>query len=94
MVSWQRRSIRKDERILQQRGVPDEDPARIFLSTSLHLCAIHPLCERIDQDRPIRSGCASPPAKVRGDPGACLQLAVDYHPGRKHLPIVTLKPAA
>lgn len=46
------------------------------------------------QQWPVGSGCASPPAKVRGQPGVRLQLAVDYHQGRKHLPIVTLKRAA
>jgi len=43
---------------------------------------------------PIGSPCAFPPAKVRGRAGVCLKLAVDYHHGRKHLPVVTLKPAA
>jgi putative transposase len=43
---------------------------------------------------PVGSGCACPPAKVRGQPGVRLALVVDYHQGRKHLPIVTLKRAA
>jgi len=42
----------------------------------------------------VDSGCASPPAKLRWQPGVRLQLVVDYHQGRKHLPIVTLKRAA
>jgi hypothetical protein len=32
--------------------------------------------------------------KVRGKPGVNLQLVVDFHQGRKHLPIVTLKRVA
>jgi putative transposase len=43
---------------------------------------------------PIGSGCAAPPATVRGQPGVRLQLVVEYHYGRRHLPIVTLKRAA
>jgi len=43
---------------------------------------------------PGNSPCASPPAKVRGEPGVNLQLVVDFHQGRKHLPIVTLKRVA
>ena len=43
---------------------------------------------------PKDSPCASPPAKVRGEPGVRLQLVVDFHQGRRHLPIVTLKHAA
>ena len=36
----------------------------------------------------------SPQAKVRGKPGVQLRLLVDFHHGRKHLPIVTLKRVA
>jgi hypothetical protein len=36
---------------------------------------------------PSDSLCASPQVKVRGKPGANLQLAVDFHQGCKHLPI-------
>jgi hypothetical protein len=43
---------------------------------------------------PAGSGCASPPAKVRGSPGAKLELVVTWHDSRKHLPIVALKRAA
>jgi len=43
---------------------------------------------------PAGSPCASPRAKVRGKPGVCLQLVVDYCQGRRHLPIVTLKRVA
>jgi len=31
---------------------------------------------------------------VRGKPGGNLQLVVEYHEGRKHLPIITLKRVA
>lgn len=44
--------------------------------------------------RPTYSPSASPQAKVRGKRGVNLQLVVDCHQGRKHLPIVTLKRAA
>jgi len=43
---------------------------------------------------PVASGCASPPAKVRGEAGIKLPLAVAWHEGPKHLPIVTLKRVA
>ena len=43
---------------------------------------------------PEDSPCASPPAKVRGEPGARLQLVVGFHQGRRHLPVVTLKRVA
>jgi len=43
---------------------------------------------------PSDSSCASPVVKVRGKPGVNLQLVVDFHQGRKHLPIVTLKRVA
>jgi transposase InsO family protein len=43
---------------------------------------------------PITSGCARPPAKVRGKPGARLELILAHHQGRKHLPIVMLKKVA
>ena len=43
---------------------------------------------------PNGSPCASPPATVRGAPGVRLQLVVDFHQGRRHLPIVTLKRVA
>ena len=43
---------------------------------------------------PIGSGCASPPATMRGQPGVRLQLVVGSHNGHRHLPIVTLKRAA
>jgi len=42
----------------------------------------------------IASDCASPPAELRGQPGAKLQLNVAWHKGQKHLPIVTLKGVA
>ena len=40
------------------------------------------------------SPCAKPWALVRGKPGARLELKVTFHRGRKHLPLVTLQPAA
>ena len=43
---------------------------------------------------PNDSSCASPQVKVRGKPGVNLQLAVDFHQGRKHLPVVVLMRAA
>jgi len=43
---------------------------------------------------PTDSRCATPEAKVRGEPGARLELVVDRYQGRKHLPIVTLKRVA
>jgi putative transposase len=43
---------------------------------------------------PGNSPCASPPAKVRGEHGVRLQLVVDFHQGRKHLPVVALKRVA
>jgi len=43
---------------------------------------------------PRRSPCASPQALIRGQPGATLDLAVRYHGGRRHLPVITLTRAA
>ena len=43
---------------------------------------------------PADAPCASPQAKVRGKPGVQWRLLVDFHHGRKHLPIVTLKRVA
>ena len=43
---------------------------------------------------PRGSSCARPWALTRGKPGARLDLNVTFHCGRKHLPIVTLRPAA
>lgn len=43
---------------------------------------------------PRGSPCAKPRALVRGRPGAQLELHVDYHAGRRHLPVVTLRRAA
>ncbi len=43
---------------------------------------------------PRRSRCAAPQTLIRGRPGARLEISVRYHAGRRHLPIVTLKPAA
>jgi transposase InsO family protein len=43
---------------------------------------------------PRGSPCAQPWALVRGRPGARLTLEVNFHAGRKHLPIVKLKRVA
>ncbi len=43
---------------------------------------------------PRRSPCASPRTLIRGQPGVRLDLAVRYHGGRRHLPIVALRRAA
>jgi putative transposase len=43
---------------------------------------------------PRRSPCAAPQTLIRGQPGVRLDLAIRYHGGRKHLPIVTLKRVA
>jgi putative transposase len=43
---------------------------------------------------PSDSSCASPQVKVRGKQGINLQLVVDFHQGRKHLPVVTLRQVA
>jgi transposase InsO family protein len=44
---------------------------------------------------PRRSQCARPQALVRGRPGmAAMDLGIEHHHGRKHLPIVTLRRAA
>jgi transposase InsO family protein len=40
---------------------------------------------------PRASPCARPWALIRGSPGAKLELVLDYHGGRRHLPIVMLK---
>jgi hypothetical protein len=40
------------------------------------------------------SPCAKPQTLVAGQPGDKLTLQIDFHEGRKHLPIVTLKRAA
>ncbi len=43
---------------------------------------------------PRGSPCAAPRTLVKGRPGARVELAVTFHEGRKHLPIVTLKRVA
>ncbi len=43
---------------------------------------------------PSDSSCASPQVKVRGKQGINLQLVMDFHQGRKHLPVVTLRQVA
>ena len=43
---------------------------------------------------PRGSPCAGPQTLVAGQPGDRFNLHVDYHAGRRHLPIVTLKRAA
>ena len=43
---------------------------------------------------PRGSPCAKPWALVKGKPGVCLQLDVEFQAGRKHLPVVCVKRAA
>ena len=43
---------------------------------------------------PRGSPCAKPWALLKGQPGIRLELKVTFHKGRKHLPVVTLQPAA
>jgi hypothetical protein len=43
---------------------------------------------------PRGSPCARPRVPIRGWPGQRLELQVEHHAGRKHLPIVTLRRAA
>jgi putative transposase len=43
---------------------------------------------------PSCSPCAAPQAKIRGEPGVRPRLVVDFHQGRRHLPIVTLRQVA
>lgn len=43
---------------------------------------------------PRRSSCALPQVLVKGQPGARLQLTVDYLAGRRHLPVVTIRRVA
>jgi len=39
---------------------------------------------------PTTSACAAPRVPIRGAPGQVFRLVVDYHAGRKHLPVVKL----
>jgi len=34
--------------------------------------------------------CARPHAAIRGDPGDCFSVRVDYHRGRRHLPVISV----
>ena len=43
---------------------------------------------------PRRSPCAQPHALVRGRPGVVVELSVEHHGGRKHLPVVSLQRVA
>ena len=43
---------------------------------------------------PRGSPCARPWALVRGKPGAQLEVHVEFHAGRRHLPIVLVRRAA
>ena len=43
---------------------------------------------------PSASPCSRPQAPVSGAPGATLKLVVSFVEGRKHLPLVGLRPAA
>jgi len=42
----------------------------------------------------LGSPCATPWALMRRSPGARLELEVEFQDGRKHLPLVTIRPAA
>jgi transposase InsO family protein len=42
---------------------------------------------------PAKSSCAAPCAAIRGMPGQMVRLVVEYHAGRKHLPVVMLAAA-
>ena len=43
---------------------------------------------------PRKSPCAAPRAKVKGRRGMRLELALSFLEGRKHLPVVEIRPAA
>jgi transposase InsO family protein len=43
---------------------------------------------------PRRSRCASPQVLVRGRPGVTIEATLQFHDGRPHLPILTLRRAA
>jgi len=43
---------------------------------------------------PPRSPCAAPQTLIRGRPGITIELTVQCHGGRRHLPTITLKRAA
>ena len=43
---------------------------------------------------PRGSPCAKPWALTRGSPGAKLELDIEFHGGRRHLPIVKLRRVA
>jgi putative transposase len=43
---------------------------------------------------PNDANCAGPRAKLRGDPGVCLELTVTHLNGQQHLPIIKLKRVA
>jgi len=45
-------------------------------------------------DWPRSSPCAKPRVLVKGQSGVQLELVVDFYPGRRHLPIVTVRRAA
>ncbi|HYW79446.1 MAG TPA: hypothetical protein VE890_07695, partial [Thermoguttaceae bacterium] len=34
--------------------------------------------------------CARPHAAIRGDPGDSFSVRVDYHRGRRHLPVISV----
>ena len=43
---------------------------------------------------PRQAPCAAPQTPIRGKPGETVHLVVNYHGGRKHLPVISLVPAA
>ena len=40
------------------------------------------------------SECAIPQTLIRGTPGVRVEIQLTFHGGRKHLPVVVLRPAA
>ena len=43
---------------------------------------------------PLKSRCAKPTTKIKGERGVKLELHVSHFEGRRHLPVIELKPAA
>ena len=43
---------------------------------------------------PRGSPCAKPQVAAQGNPGDAMILEIDYHEGRRHLPIIRVRPAA
>ncbi len=43
---------------------------------------------------PRRSPCAKPNVEINGEPGDAILFELDGHDGRRHLPIIRIRPAA